>query len=163
MPVERRSKRFYLKACGTKLTAEWYNLRKKRKGLGGDVAKQNETIKYLYDKAMELCDEETKIKAQKLFDFIKDSPEFVALADWNPCLSPDVFIQYRCAKCKMAPLKQCSWFRCVQPCDAENQDGTMSVRGDWRCAAKYMSTAWDTGAGACLRIGAMAMAMAGCS
>ena len=152
-PASQRSKHFYInygdgKNPKKRLTSAWGNIRKKRQGLGAHPKREDEICEYLMNKALKTMDEEMKITAKELFAIILEQPEFVALADWNPKLSDEIYLLYRCARCKMAPLKLCNWVRSVKKDVALKEDSTMASTGDWRCAARYDKATvgkWDGG------------------
>ena len=140
-------------AVPPKLKAEWYNLRKRRSARGRVCGKEDDIIDYLLTKAeRNLRGDANAAKRQDLNDVlerIKEQPEVVRASDWNPMLSPDVWMLYRCAKCFMAPVQLSHWIRAIEPGEA-HKDGNVEAKGDWRCAIRYH---WDdktcTG-GACL-------------
>jgi len=87
---------------------------------------------------------EKMIKLSQVAMTALDKPEVGRAGDWNPVLSDDVYLLYRCSACHIAPLKQNKWLRTVPEKKAHVQGGSSESGGKWRCAAKYKE-------GACLQ------------
>ena len=80
---------------------------------------------------------------QEVMNSILEQPHVALAADWNPWLSDDVCIIYRCDGCHICPMNQGKWLRMVKTAYA-NAPGGSTTHGKWKCAAKYDK-------GACLK------------
>ena len=118
--------------------SEWFNKRAKMKDVN---KKEQEIIEHLFkmaeNRAAALGDTEKVIRLQDVHKKITETREVALAADWNPCLSDDCFILYRCVGCHIAPLRQNKWLRCVSETKIHLPNGTQQNGGCWRCAAKY--------------------------
>jgi len=145
------SKLHYVKnTCGghSKLSAEWFNLRKRFYGRGAGV--ENKLVKHLFKQAL-AENPESELRLSDAYIVLCQQPLLATGADFHIVLGGGIMIIYSDPNCGTAPIQSKHWLRCSKKAGQHLAGGTCQ-RGKWHCPKTKCLQRWNWASGGSKRV-----------